>query len=373
MRPSQAPRETPLLLEGEPFARGLAQARARPDLVPAVRAAVELRLAELDGALDRPEVQAFLEAQRAATERHFPEVLEEIEGIGAGFAVAPERLFAFLHAAVIAELLEDEAIAAEGCTAFAVRVGTGALLAKNRDYRDEHRALQQAMLHRPGKGRSFLVVGSLGAPGCFSSGINEDGLALADTAAPTRDLGPGLNRYFLLTLLLERCATVDEALALVRATPHTGSGCLVLADAAGEVAAVELGHRAVGIERGKAGRIGRTNHHRLSETAHANLLTPHRAAAHGNSIARQAVLGLALARLGDHRVTPDDLAALLARHADDDGPAFCRHGGADLAATIAGAIWDTGARRLVFCAGPPCSGAWRTFDLHATSSGSPAP
>jgi hypothetical protein len=372
MRPSQTPRETPLLLEGEPFARGLAQARARPDLVPAVHAAVELRLAELDGALDRPEIEAFLEAQRAATLRLFPEVLAEIEGIGQGFAIAPARLFAFLHASVIAELLEAETGEAEGCTAFAVRTRTGALLAKNRDYRDEHRASQQVMLHRPARGRSFLVVGSLGAPGCFSSGINEDGLALADTAAPTRDLGPGLNRYFLLTLLLERCATVDEALALLRATPHTGSGCLVLADAAGEVAAVELGHRAVGIERGKAGRIGRTNHHRLSETAHANLLTPHRAAAHGNSIARQAALGLALGRLAQ-APGPDDLAALLARHADAEGPAFCRHGGDDLAATISGAIWDTGARRLVFCAGPPCSGAWRTFDLHATSSGSPAP
>jgi len=372
MRPSEAPRATPLLLEGGAFARGLAQARARPDLAPAVRAAVELRLAEVEGALDRPEVEAFLEAQRAATERLFPEVLAEIEGIGQGFAIAPERLFAFLHAPVIAELLEAEAGAAEGCTAFALRAGTGALLAKNRDYRDEHRALQQVMLHRPARGRSFLVVGSLGAPGCFSSGINEDGLALADTAAPTRDLGPGLNRYFLLTLLIERCATVDEALALLRAVPHTGSGCLVLADAAGEVAAVELGHRRVGIERGSGGRIGRTNHHRLPETAPANLLRPRRAAAHGNSIARQAALGLALGRLAE-APGPDDLAALLARHADEEGPAFCRHGGDDLAATISGALFDTARRQLLFCAGPPCSGAWRTFDLHPTSSGSPAP
>ncbi|MCL6607460.1 MAG: C45 family peptidase [Geminicoccaceae bacterium] len=337
-----------------------------------MRAAVELRLAEVEGALDRPEIEAFLEAQRAATERLQPEVLAEIEGLGTGFGIEPARLFAFLHASVIAELLEGGAVAAEGCTAFAVRTSAGALLAKNRDYRDEHRALQQVMLHRPARGRSFLVVGSLGAPGCFSSGINEDGLALADTAAPTRDLGPGLNRYFLTTLLLERCATVDEALALVRATPHTGSGCLVLADAAGALAAVELGHRQVGIERGSGGRIGRTNHHRLPETAPANLSSPRRAAAHGNSIARQAALGLALDRLADPP-GPDGLGALLGRHADAEGPAFCRHGGDDLAATISGALFDTARRQLAFCAGPPCSGAWRTFDLHPTCSGSPAP
>lgn len=364
MRPTGAPADRPLLCEGGPFERGRAQADARPDLVEAVRAAVELRLREVEAALERPEVRAFLDGQRAATERCFPEALAEIEGIGAGFAIEPARLFAVLHAATIADLLACRQDAAEGCTSFAVRADGGALLAKNRDYRDEHRALQQVMLHRPADGRSFLVVGSLGAPGCFSSGINADGLALADTATRSRDLGPGLHRYFLLTLLLQRCASVAEALATIRATPHTGSGCLVLADAEGAVAAVELGHRAVGIERGEAGRIGRTNHHRLPATAPGNLLIEANAASHGNSIARQAVLDLALERLGA-MPDADAVGALLARHGDAEGPAFCRHGEEDLAVTISAAIFDTGARQLLFCAGPPCGGAWRRFDLHA--------
>ena len=364
MRPTGAPAERPLRFEGGPFERGRAQAGARPDLAAAVRAAVELRLREVEGALERPEVRAFLDGQRAATERYHPEALAEIEGIGAGFGVAPARLFAFLHTSTIGDLLASRQDFAEGCTSFAVRAGGGALLAKNRDYRDEHRALQQVMLHRPADGRSFLVVGSLGAPGCFSSGINADGLALADTATHSRDLGPGLHRYFLLTLLLQRCASVEEALATIRAMPHTGGGCLVLADARGALAAVELGHRAVGIERGEAGRIGRTNHHRLPGTAPGNLLTEANAGAHGNSIARAAVLDLALDRLA-RAPEVDAVGALLARHADADGPAFCRHGEGDLAATISGAVFDTGARRLFFCAGPPCSGAWRRFELQA--------
>lgn len=376
MRPSEAPADRPLRFEGGPYERGRAQADVRPDLVEAVRAAVELRLREVEGALERPDVRAFLDGQRAATERYFPDVLAEIEGIGAGFGIEPARLFAFLHASTIADLLACRQDAAEGCTAFAVRTGGGALLAKNRDYRDEHRALQQVMLHRPADGRSFLVVGSLGAPGCFSSGINAAGLALADTATRTRDLGPGLHRYFLLTLLLQRCATVEEALASIRATPHTGSGCLVLADAAGDLAAVELGHRAVGIERGEAGRIGRTNHHRLPETAPGNLLSEANAHSHGNSIARAAVLGLALERFGA-MPGADAVGARLARHADAEGPGFCRHGEGDLAATISGAIFDTGALRLFFCAGPPCGGAWRRFELDPSDLpsefGSPAP
>lgn len=362
MRPSEAPTAEPLVFHGGPRERGRAQAVARPDLVPAVRAAVERRLGEVAGALDRPDICAFLAEQRAATERLYPEVLDEIRGIADGFGIGEGRLFAFLHASTIADLLERDAAEPDGCTAFAVRTPDGALLAKNRDYRDEHRALQQVMLHRPARGRAFLVVGSLGAPGCFSSGINAEGLAAADTATRTRALGPGLHRYFLLTLLLERSADVAAALTLVRATPHTGGGCLVLADAAGAVAAVELGHRRLGIERGTAGWIGRTNHHLLAETAPADLVTPGTARAHAHSKARLSVLRAALARLPEPPGA-DAVGQLLARHGDGPEPAFCRHGGDDLAATLSGAIWDTASRRLLFCAGPPCSGAWRAFDL----------
>ncbi len=351
-----------LVLEGDPYARGRAQAAARPDLVAAVREAVALRLAELGEALERPEVRTFLAAQRTATERHHPAALAEIAGIADGFALAAEQLFAWLHASTILDLLEAPAGETEGCTALALATADGALLAKNRDYREEHRALQQVMLHRPVRGPAFLVVGSLGAPGCFSSGINADGLALADTASRTRDLGPGLHRYFLLTLLLERCATVEAALETIRAIPHTGSGCLVLADSRGALAAVELGHRRLAIERGTAGRIGRTNHHTDPRTAPFDLVSPATAAARANSIARLRVLERGLAALAAGP-SADAVAGLLAHHADTDGPALCRHGGADLAATISTAIYDTAARHLRFCAGPPCGGGWRHFAL----------
>lgn len=372
MRPSEAPPAEPLIFEGEPFARGVAQARCRPDLVGAVRAAVDLRLAEIAGALERAEIRTFLDAQKAATRELAPELWDEIEGIGEGFGIAPERLFAWLHAATITDLLETAKGAPEGCTALAVASAEGALLAKNRDYRDEHRALQQVMLHRPARGPAFLVVGSLGAPGCFSSGLNAEGLAIADTATRTRDLGPGLHRYFLLTLLLARCATVAEALAVIRTTPHTGGGCLVLADAEGAVAAVELGHARLGIETGTGGRVGRTNHHRQAETASADLEAARAGETYRNSLARAAALEEVGRRL-PAAPGADDLATLLARHADDDGPAFCRHGGTDLAHTISGASWDTVAKRLFFCAGQPCTGAWHAFTLQPHASGSPAP
>ena len=104
---------------------------------------------------------------------------------------------------------------------------------KNRDYRGEHGALQQVFRHRdPERGaRVLLCVGSLGSPGAFSSGINSDGLAVADTQIGTRDHGIGWLRYFLMTALLRECGCVADALAFIAAVPHAGGGSLVLGDA----------------------------------------------------------------------------------------------------------------------------------------------
>jgi hypothetical protein len=372
--PADALPAEPLALEGEPFARGLAQARACPELVGAVRRAVEARLGEAAPALARPEVRAFVAAQRALTGRLYPEILAEIAGLARGFGLGEAALLDYLHAATALDLVARDGPPAEACTAFALTAGRGALLAKNRDYRAEHVPIQKVMRHRDPAwgGREILVLGSLGSPGCFSSGLNSDGLALADTASRTSDLGVGLHRYFLMTLLLVRCADVAEALSLIRTTPHTGSGLLILADAQGAVAAVELGHRAIGFEHLSSGRVGRTNHFLTPRMAPANLATAATAASRLNSEGRWPALRQGLSALPE---PPDVLAVgrLLARHADAEGPAFCRHGGRDAAATIAGAIWLTAERRLLACHGPPCSTPWWRYGLAAEAAGPDAP
>src|SRR3546814_7857761 len=75
--------------------------------------------------------------------------------------------------------------------------------------------------------------------------MNSDGLALADTAAATTDHGVGWLRYFLMTRLLARHATVAAALEDIRGLVHDGGGSLVLADAGGALASVDLGHSKV--------------------------------------------------------------------------------------------------------------------------------
>lgn len=355
----------PLLLRGDAHGRGLAQAALNPDMVEPVRHAIRHRLAETGTALARDDVRRFIGAQRVHTQAHYPEILAEIAGIAEGFGLPEGQVFDYLHcssAMDIAALPEHDP---DGCTSFALATPAhGALLAKNRDYRNEHVAIQRVVRHvdPAWNGRELLVIGSLGSPGNFSSGINNAGLAVADTASRTTDMGPGFHRYFLLTWLLVHCASVDEALAAIRRITHTGSGLLVLADETGAVASVELGHRRVGIERAAAGRTGRTNHFVTSTMTSYNLNVVDSAPSRANSARRWTALQPLLAGLPGNAVPGD--AALLLRHHDPLGHAgFCRHGGGDLSTTIAGAIYATRDRTLHAAFGQPCTAPWRRYAL----------
>ena len=330
---------TPLVvLEGDAHARGLGQARACPDAAPAVRAAIRDRPAAAP--TGTAGARAFLAAQREATARLAPEALAELAGIADGFALDPDEVFVFLHLRCLADLATapDDS---DGCTAFA-RAG---VVAKNRDFRPEHAALQRVFVHRDPawRGRSVLCLGSLGAPGAWSSGMNSDGLALADTQIPTAEHSPGILRYFLMNQLLARCAPVAEALALIHALPHAGGGSLVLADASGAAAAVELRHGRVEIET--AACVARTNHYTGA---------PDRLAPVGHSLPRFATLRAALAGTADAR-------AILALHAPEP---LCRHD-PDPSPTLAGAVYDTRVRRAAIALGPPCTARWRVIALGA--------
>ncbi len=322
-----------VVLRGSPRERGLGQARACPDAGQAVREAIRSRLAAA------PRDAAFLDAQRTATARLAPEALAEIGGIAEGFGLGAEEVFDFLHIGCLNDLAatpKDE----DGCTAFA-RDG---LVAKNRDFRPEHAELQRIFLHEDPEwgGRRVLCLGSLGAPGAWSSGMNSDGFALADTQIATADHGPGILRYFLMNSLLARCATVAEALALIGSMPHAGGGSLVMADASGAGAAVELRHGRVDVTQGAC--VAHTNHYTAA---------PERLPAVAHSAGRLETLQAALAA-GPAR----DARELLALHAPT---ALCRHA-PDPSPTLAGAVWNTRMGTAAIALGPPCGTPWRCFE-----------
>lgn len=323
-------------LGGDAFARGRGQANACPEMAPAVRDAIRGRLAQAPARDAR--MTRFLDAQREATARLAPEADAEIAGIAEGFGLDAAEVFDFLHLGCLADIATAPADT-DGCSAFSSR----GVVAKNRDFRPEHKALQRVFLHRDPAwgGRSVLCLGSLGAPGAWSSGMNSDGFALADTQIATSDHGPGILRYFLMTRLLARCSSVDHALAEIAALPHAGGGSLVLGDASGAAAWVELRHSRVDVTRGAW--AAHTNHY----TAAPDPLAP---VAH--SFGRLEVLRAALA--ANPACNP---RALLATHVPE---AVCRHA-PDPSPTLAGAVWDCRDRSAWIADGPPCSTQWVRF------------
>jgi predicted choloylglycine hydrolase len=343
-------------LDGDAYTRGRAQAACGAELIEATQRAIDMRVNAARAALDRPDIGRYIDQQAAFLIESEPDSAAEIRGIADAFDRPFETLIAYLHLGIIGDM-------ADGCSALAWNGASpaGPLLVKNRDYRGEHAQLQRVFLHRdPGRpGEALLCVGSLGSPGAFSSGMNAAGFALVDTQVRTRDHGIGLLRYVLMTRLLWRCRNVEEALAEIDALPHAGGGTLVMADASGACAAVELGHRGAACERGEP-HVARTNHFLLPACA-AFGLPPTQDPLERSTQGRLARLRAWLEGQTE-RPTLADLAALMGDHGRPGEEALCRHGREGDARTISCAVFAPVERRLYFCPAEPCAGRWLAFE-----------
>jgi hypothetical protein len=229
---------------------------------------------------------------------------------------------------------------------------------KNRDFSGTHRGIQTLARHDGPDVTTgaMLCLGSLGSPGAYSSGINAMGFALADTQVAVRSHRVGWLRYFLMGRLLARCATVAEALAMIRAQPHAGGGTLVMADAGGATAAVELG--AAGPQITESAQSLRTNHF-ITPALAGDTLPPKDDPISGNSRARLDFLTATLpGRVWDRGAAQ----ALMASHPAEGAP-ICQHHGASDTATIASIVYACAARSALVCPQNPCSGDWRAHSL----------
>ena len=349
----------PILLTGSPFERGQQQYQWDPDFKPFVYKAIADRLNFMEKALADKEVKSFLDEQWLFSERHASEAIEELSGIACGYDILTKNLFSYLHLGVIDDRIGDE----DGCSAFAIKNTThGPILSKNRDYQGAHQKLQQVFLNSDPAwgGRQCLNVGSLGSPGAFSSGMNSDGLAVADNRIGWSKPGVGWLRYFLMTKLLTDTSNVDEALELIRNFQHVGGGSIVLADASGKMATVELGHGQVYIETTEQNYIGHTNHYLHPDLARHATCTPHDPMSGSSTGRLERMNSGAMAQ--DKELTLDRIAEFLSLHGGAT-QALCRHGVDGDALTISSVIFCCKKRELYYCPGRPCETDWQVYTL----------
>ena len=359
-----AERARPFVLTGNARARGLGQQAGEPETTPAVLNAVMGRIEAnrdlIAGFSD------FLTEQWQFTADQAPDQLAQLQGIAEGYGLATRDVFAYLHMAAMSDA-NDEAFAEEdGCSVVACSTDAhGPVLAKNRDYRGEHRALQRVFFESdPAWGeRKVLSVGSLGSPGAFSSGMNSDGLALADTRIGWIRPASGWLRYFLMNEILIRTATVDEAVAFISSQPHVGGGSLTLMDATGKAAIVELSSDRGEVYVSAPAGVGHTNHFLDPEFRQSQTGAGGQGDAHSRG--RLARIDRWLKETRATKPTINDVAELMAAHEMTDrstrSPALCRHGKADGSETISTTMFACASRRLYFCPGNPCTDTWETY------------
>lgn len=346
-----------LRLSGSPYDRGRGQAAGAPADEVRGTLAARLEAAQAAGYFDAA-ARRYLKAQRQFAVQACPNAMSELSGIADGFGIAEEDLFAHLYLGTLKDLSRVSGGDHDGCSAWAVAEGPdGPLVVKNRDFSGRHAGIQRVFRHE-GPDLEYgpvLCLGSLGSPGAYSSGMNAAGLALADTQVGVRRHATGWLRYFLMTEILARTATVEEALALIRSVPHAGGGTLILADRSGAVAAVELASASVATERAEL--VCRTNHFTTTALA-PETLSDQGSRIDGNSAGRRAVLDR---ELPGRRWDAADAAALMARH-DGEAP-LCQHSEGGAAHTIASAVYCCRSGLMYACLENPCSGAWRRIPL----------
>ncbi|WP_131103208.1 C45 family autoproteolytic acyltransferase/hydolase [Ornithinimicrobium sufpigmenti] len=265
-------------------------------------------------------------------------------------------------------------VPSDGCTTVAL-TGERPLLAKNRDNDPRYLELQTVLRVRPEQGYRWLALSTAGAPGVHSSGMNEVGLAVADTHVASSDIGPGLPRFASMMHVLQECRTTAAAVDRLLTTPQMGLGTVTIVDEHGQAAVVECGYRTTTVAGGAASTstsmpapatgsstgspaagVVATNHYTDAVLSSCGL-GPEDGTPAVSSLARRAAADRLLSQ---GQVDVDDVRKLLSSHLDFDGVhgaegSVCQHGPTLVSETISTAIFDPVARHLDLCLGRPCS------------------
>ncbi|MHB0871083.1 MAG: C45 family autoproteolytic acyltransferase/hydrolase [Chloroflexota bacterium] len=348
-----------LRLQGNHYQMGFQHGQQVRDLRPLIVGAAEKRLATLEA---RTTAGLLAELERTWAV-HARSTLDMLAGMAGALALDADLLFRYAAASYLEDRLRDGS-GAEECTVWAASgpatVGGLPILTKNRDFSLAHLPLQALALATPEDGYRYLYVTSAGSPGVYSSGMNVKGLAIADTYVPCSDNGPGLPRYTLMMELLEHHTSVASALDYLVSMPRMGPGNLVLADADGEMAVFELGHRYWGVVRAANHVVAATNHF-VTPALRGYNVRPAQGGTDDESEARHRSIRRRVSE-GWGSLSGDEARRIMARHADGEA-AICRHDLAGVSGTISNVIFLPAERSLLFCDGRPCEGDYAPHSL----------
>ncbi len=313
----------------------------------------------------------------------YPGIAEQIAGMaeGAGLSINSLYLFQALESAMTAldVCSSPPTPSFAACTAVAVRGrrtnGGSPVIAHNFDNVDTilpHYVLRER--HGEGQYRTleFTVAPLSGA----IDGVNEKGLCITyDYGFTTCPGPPAPSVSMAISVALGRCATVTEAIAAISGWPRCGGALLMLADASGDIAALELAGDRAQHRRPEAASdvLFHTNAYHLAalKEVEAPAETCYSEAAPALLRGRRVMESPERrdARLAEllhnpRGLSPDDLDGLMSDHgphgAPDDGT-ICMHGA--YWSTTACMQWFPAERKVRIAYGPACQAEYREFGL----------
>ena len=188
-----------------------------------------------------------------------PSMSDRLLGIAAGAGVRPQSLYLLNSLEAVMSSADSCSVVPPlcGCSAVSITGSRSAngepMIARNFDYLPLIEPLYVIRDCHPQGG--FRSLEFTTAPQCGAvDGVNERGLCITYNYAFVSDeaeLGPPIS--MAVAEALGRCATVEEAADFIAATPRWGGGMLMLADAAGDIAALELSNTQCCLRRPNSG------------------------------------------------------------------------------------------------------------------------
>jgi isopenicillin-N N-acyltransferase like protein len=349
-------------VSGDHYRLGQQHARHAAGLKAHILQAVDQRLDLLEKLpVDVQPFQAELEDLWEVEDRS---IVAFLRGLADGLDLEWSRFFRYTIASYLFDRAQ-EPIPGQGCTAWAAS-GVASrqnlpILAKNRDYRPGHRRLQRLVRTSPQEGYRYINLTSAGSPGVFSSGMNEKGLAVADTHVVSTDTGPGMARYSVMMQVLELCSRVPEAVEHLQSVKHIGDGTLTLVDAEGNSAVFEAGHSRSGVIAPQQGYVVATNHYTSPGLSERWLdLSPLNQK--GNTHSRYAAVAQALQN-GSGGVDFEWGRRLMASHTTPL-EAICRHPQYEPGSVTISTVFFLSQTRTVLAAGGmPCRAAFKQYQV----------
>ncbi len=309
---------------------------------------------------------------------HYPNQRKRLEGLTKGSQLE-ESLFLLTMSAEV--LLTQVNYRMGACTAAGISADRFAqnepVIIKNFDYPAEFQPFYVTRHSQPLEGYHSVDISMATMLGCHD-GINDQGLAVSYNYGFGTDLPKSMASVSLIVQeILERCATVEEAVAYATGAKRAGGALLMFVDAQGEMASVELSPNFCGVREAEEGLLINTNHFLSSEmtpygipaTAYYTARNPR--SLRGVRVQESSEIRYSRAQLlldVEEALSLKDLVAAFSDHGEGgrgNDNSICRHG--EYFATSCSVIMLPASRRILVTYGNPCDSIYTDFpDVFAT-------